>query len=106
MKTLWFSWANNPATRNVPFDPAINETSEFYHFLFWNKEGGVLIAGDTFNHKQLAKFADAAGAIPNENPDGAGFCHNGLVTEWFSTGFSIDTPDEYKPSIKRALGVQ
>jgi hypothetical protein len=103
MKIIWFG--RRPDERGVDFNREFNERRDAYRFLYWKTNGNsLLVAGDFDTHKELAEIAKED--IPETIPDGAGSCQSGFVTQWFSHGFDVDTPEDMKDAIAKALHVE
>lgn len=111
MEIYWISFGNEP----VPYNKGIH-MEEISKFLYWRTEsGGILIAGpyETMmrSHKQLRE--QAGSLVPDRDPEGAGEAvYKDLsdttpkITSWFSFGFRVSTPTEWRREITEALGLE
>ena len=93
-------------------ESAVTYTADMYgewvrKFLYF-KDQEILIAGsDGQDHKGLYRTAKDQGIIQEgSDPDGAGDANRGVVYNWESNGFMIETPKELRPAIIEALGLK
>ena len=99
MKVMWFELAYPGEPKE--FNSQSNKGG--YVFLYYVEEQ-LLVAGHCC--LQCQRLADVAGShIPRRKPDGAGWVNHFRVSEWFSSGFNVDTPEGYRTDIKKALGL-
>jgi len=96
----------------VPYNPG-KHFRRLRNFLYWKDgEEGLLVAGDgsyypgESGHKSLLhcfrQRQHGYSSTPSTTPDGAG---NGGADEltWTSTGFDMETPENLRPEIEKAL---
>ena len=88
--------------------------SNLSKFLYWNnEEGGLLLVTNCGNHRDLPYCASLLfDRESNESiqvykkPDGCGNIEKGRVSSWVSEGYQITTPEDLRPAIIEALGIQ
>lgn len=102
MKIIWIEENDAPE----PYD---EETHGRWKrkFIYWFNDGDeiIIIGPYDIQHRLLAMLAKEL--IPSDIPDGAGYIdHFNEIVDWESVGFDIETPDEFKLSIIKALNLK
>ena len=117
MQVLWVSdddtVSEYVAAQHIEADAhshSLDESNVAYKFIYWDKDGGLLIVGgrklETHDVLQIVASRRVADLPSGYLALGAGIINRrGKISHWHSLGFSVDTPQDLKPQLMEALGV-
>ena len=90
----------------VPYE--IKKHVKLVHkFLYWKDEDILLVGSSRIeSHPTIERHGREYAPPGRKNPDGAGEVLQDKIMYWDSTGFKIVTPEELRPKITEALGIE